>query len=207
MFQYIRTILFLIVFLTISKFDVYGQSYNEYEIYSTIINSKEINWTNKNTILVIRNVKLDDDSREFLEELNSDPNLVLSLSYFDNESVNKYLHDQNYQDALLGLLKTSTQKIKIKSFVDPTFNLKSISKRKFNSFFKRDIDKGWDQINKKYQSNRVIEFSEVSFSGNYAAVYYGYHCGGLCGSGQLLVLERTKSLNWVVISTINLWMS
>ena len=207
MFQYIRTILFLIVFLTISKFDVYGQSYNEYEIYSTIINNKEINWTNKNTILVIRNVKLDDDSREFLEELNSDPNLVLSLSYFDNESVNKYLHDQNYQDAILGLLKTSTQKIKTKYFVDPTFNLKSISKRKFNSFFKRDIDKGWDQINKQYQSNWVVEFSKVSFSGNYAAVYYGYHCGGLCGSGQLLVLEKKESANWVVISTINLWMS
>jgi len=207
MFQYIRTILFSILMIITSNFDVYGQSYNEYEIYSTIINNKEINWTNKNTILVIRNVKLDDDSREFLEELTSDPNLVLSLSYFDNESVNKYLHDQNYQDAILGLLKTSTQKIKIKSFVDPTFNLKSISKRKFNSFFKRDIDKGWDQINKQYQSNRVIEFSEVSFSGNYAAVYYAYHCGGLCGSGQLLVLEKKESANWVVISTVNLWMS
>lgn len=205
MFQYIRTILLLIVFLTISKFDVYGQSYNEYEIYSTIINDKEINWTNKNTILVIRNVKLDDDSREFLEELNSDPNLVLSLSYFDNESVNKYLHDQNYQDAILGLLKTSTQKIKIKSFVDPTFNLKSISKRKFISFLKPDINKGWNQIDKKFQSNWVVEFSDVSFSGNYAAVYYGYYCGGLCGSGQLLVLERTKSLNWVIISKVNLW--
>lgn len=207
MFQYIRTILLLIVFLTISKFDVYGQSYNEYEIYSTIINNKEINWTNKNTILVIRNVELDDDSREFLEELNSDPNLVLSLSYFDNESVNKYLHDQNYQDALLGLLKTSTQKIKIKSFINPVFNLTSINKRKFISFLKPDIDKGWDQINKRYQSNWVVEFSKISFSGNYASVYYGYHCGGLCGSGQLLVLEKKESANWVVISTINLWMS
>lgn len=207
MFQYIRTILFLIVFLTISKFDVYGQSYNEYEIYSTIINNKEINWTNKNTILVIRNVKLSDDSREFLEELDSNPNMVLSLSYFDNEAVKKYLKDQNYQDAILGLLKTSTQKIKIKSFVDPTFNLKPINKRKFNSFFKRDIDEGWDQINKQYLSNWVVEFSKVSFSGNYAAVYYGYHCGGLCGSGQLLVLEKKESANWVVISKINLWMS
>ena len=207
MFQYIRTILFSILMIITSNFDVHGQSHNEYEIYSAIINNKGINWTNKNTILVIRNVKLDDDSREFLEELNSDPNLVLSLSYFDNESVNKYLHDQNYQDAILGLLKTSTQKIKTKSFVDPTFNLKSISKRKFNSFFKRDIDKGWNQINKKYQSNRVIEFSEVSFLGNYAAVYYAYYCGGLCGSGQLLVLEKKESANWVVISTVNLWMS
>lgn len=207
MFQYIRTILFQIVFLTISKFDVYGQSYNEYEIYSTIINNKEINWTNKNTILVIRDVKLDDDSKWFLEELNSDSNLILSGTFLNDESVNKYKEDQNYQDAILGLLKTSTQKIKIKSFVDPTFNLKSISKRKFNSFFKRDIDKGWDQINKQYQSNWVVEFSKVSFSGNYAAVYYGYHCGGLCGSGQLLVLEKKESANWVVISTINLWMS
>lgn len=207
MFQYIRIILFLIVFLTISKFDVYGQSYNEYEIYSTIINNKEINWTNKNTILVIRNIKLGDDSIFFLEELNSDPNLVLSLSYFDEESVNKYLKDQNYQDAILGLLKTSNQKIKIKSFINPVFNLKPINKRKFNSFFKLDVDKGWSQINKKYQSNWVVEFSKISFSGNYAAVYYGYHCGGLCGSGQLLVLEKKESSNWVIISTINLWMS
>ncbi len=207
MFQYIRTILFLIVFLTISNFDVYGQSYNEYKIYSIIINSKEINWTNKNTILVIRNVKLNDDSREFLEELYSDPNMVLPFSYFDDESQKKYLTDQNYQDAILGLLKTSTQKIKIKSFINPTFNLKPINKRKFDSFFKRDIDKGWDQIYKKFQSNWVVEFSKVSFSGNYAAVYYAYHCGGLCGSGQLLVLEKKESANWVVISTINLWMS
>src|SRR5690606_28511655 len=132
MFQYIRTILFSILFIITSNFDVYGQSHNEYEIYSTIINNKEINWTNKNTILVIRNVKLHDDSRELLNMLKADQELILSV-FFDDESAKKYETDQNYQDALLGLLKTSTQKIKIKSFVDPTFNLKSISKRKFNS--------------------------------------------------------------------------
>ena len=206
MFQYIRTILFLIVFLTISKFDVYGQSYNEYEIYSTIINNKEINWTNKNTILVIRNVELDDDSKWFLEQLKADQELIHS-GFFDDESAKKYETNQNYQDALLGLLKTSTQKIKIKSFINPVFNLKPINKRKFNSFFKRDIDMGWNQIDKKFQSNWVVEFSDVSFSGNYAAVYYGYYCGGLCGLGQLLVLEKKESANWVVISKINLWMS
>lgn len=206
MFQYIRTILLLIVFLTISKFDVYGQPYNEYEIYSTIINNKEINWTNKNTILVIRNVELGDDSNELLNYLKADQELILS-GFFDDESVKKYETDQNYQDALLGLLKTSTQKIKIKSFINPVFNLKSINKRKFISFLKQDPNRGWNQINRQYQSNWVVEFSEVSFSGNYAAVYYGYHCGGLCGSGQLLVLEKKESANWVVISTINLWMS
>lgn len=145
MFQYIRTILLLIVFLTISKFDVYGQSYNEYEIYSTIINNKEINWTNKNTILVIRNVELDDDSKWFLEELKADQELILS-GFFDDESAKKYETNQNYQDALLGLLKTSTQKIKIKSFINPVFNLTSINKRKFISFVKRDLNKGWNQI-------------------------------------------------------------
>lgn len=206
MFQYIRTILFLIVFLTISKFDVYGQSYNEYEIYSTIINNKEINWTNKNTILVIRNVELGDDSNELLNYLKADQELILS-GFFDDESVKKYETDQNYQDALLGLLKTSTKKIKIKAFINPVFNLKSINKRKFISFLKQDPNRGWNQINRHYQSNWVVEFSEVSFSGNYAAVYYGYHCGGLCGSGQLLVLEKKESANWVVISRINLWMS
>ena len=196
----------LIVFLTISKFDVYCQSYNEYEIYSTIINNKEINWTNKNTILVIRNVELDDDSKWFLEELKADQELILS-GFFGDESAKKYETNQNYQDALLGLLKTSTQKIKIKSFINPVFNLTSINKRKFVSFLKQDPNRGWNQINRQYQSNWVVEFSEVSFSGNYAAVYYGYHCGGLCGSGQLLVLEKKESANWVVISTINLWMS
>lgn len=206
MFQYIRTILFLIVFLTISKFDVYGQSYNEYEIYSTIINNKEINWTNKNTILVIRNVELDDDSKWFLEELKADQELILS-GFFDDESAKKYETNQNYQDALLGLLKTSTQNIKIKSFINPVFNLKPINKRKFISFLKQDINNGWNQIDKKFQSNWVVEFSDVSFSGNYAAVYYGYYCGGLCGLGQLLVLEKKESANWVVISKINLWMS
>ncbi|WKW45858.1 hypothetical protein P3875_08715 [Myroides sp. JBRI-B21084] len=204
MFQYIRTILFLIVFLNISKFDVYGQPYNEYEIYSTIINNKEINWTNKNTILVIRNVELGDDSNELLNYLKADQELILS-SFFDDESIKKYETDQNYQDAILGLLKTSPQKIEIKSFVDSIFNLKPIRKRKFHSFFKRDIIKGWDQIDKKFQSNWVVEFSKVSFSGNYAAVYYGYYCGGLCGSGQLLVLEKKESTNWQIISKINLW--
>ncbi|MEG1021567.1 MAG: hypothetical protein RSE50_08615 [Myroides sp.] len=206
MFQYIRTILFLIVFLTISKFDVYGQSYNEYEIYSTIINNKEINWTNKNTILVIRNVELDDDSKWFLEELKADQELILS-GFFDDESAKKYETNQNYQDALLGLLKTSTQKIKIKSFINPVFNLTPINKRKFISFLKKDLNKGWSQIGKKFESNWVVEFSDVSFSGNYAAVYYGYYCGGLCGLGQLLVLEKKDSANWVVISKVNLWMS
>ena len=204
MFQYIRTIIFSIIFIITSNFDIYGQSYNEYEIYSTIINNKEINWTNKNTILVIRNVKLNDVSNELLNELKADQELILS-GFFDDESAKKYETDQNYQDALLGLLKTSIQKIKIKSFVNPIFNLKPISKRKFNSFFKQDIVKGWNQIYKQYQSNWVVEFSDVSFSGNYAAVYYGYYCGGLCGLGQLLVLEKKESTNWQIISKVNLW--
>lgn len=203
MTQYIRLIFVSIVFLITSY--TYSQPYDAYEIYSTIVNNKEINWTNKNTILVIKNVKLDDSHREFLEELNVNPDMILSMSYFDNESAKKYMTDRNYKDAILGLLKTSTQKINVKSFKHAIFNLKSISKRKFYSFFKQDIDKGWNKINEKYQSNWVIEFSEVSFSGNYAAVYYGYYCGGLCGSGQLLVLEK-KSTDWEMISNINLWM-
>lgn len=54
----------------------------------------------------------------------------------------------------------------------------------------------------------VISFSEVHFnkSENHALVYFQYLCGGKCGRGWLLQLEK-KEDHWKIIEYIETWVS
>ncbi|MBA5794070.1 hypothetical protein H1R17_00700 [Flavobacterium sp. xlx-214] len=197
-----------ILFINVLYFSLIANTFSQnkdYEIYSILLNDKEINWTNKNTALIFSKTVKHVESSDVLLELKANLNGVPDYmdSYLDENLIKVYNSDENLRLALLGLLKGSKNSIKIDSFINPQFKLKLINKRNFESFFKKDINEGWNQINKKYQSNLVVEFSKVSFSGKYAAVYYRIYCGGLCGSGDIFVFENRNN-KWFIISTINL---
>jgi hypothetical protein len=51
-------------------------------------------------------------------------------------------------------------------------------------------------------------FSEVRFdkSHTHAVVFYGFHCGSLCGNGGTAILEKSNG-KWKVKSQCSIWMS
>lgn len=202
--------IFIPFFLLIGISNVFSQTNieKEYSVYEMILNDKELNWTNKNTILVFNRTNLDDMAQEILEILRVKKTVLPDYleSLFDEESIKRYRSDSSYREVLHGLLDKSNNKIEIKYISNSFFKLESIKKERFNSFFLRKIDKGWNRISERYQSNWAVEFSRVSFHGNYMTVYFKYYCGGLCGSGNLLVFEK-ECQKWKLITRINIWVS
>ena len=64
----------------------------------------------------------------------------------------------------------------------------------------------WKKIKRKFGASYVLMFSEVEYKGKYAAFYYAYHCGGLCGSGDIVVFEKVDN-QWRSLGKVNIWMS
>ncbi len=84
-------------------------------------------------------------------------------------------------------------------------NIQSITSKKFRSFFgkKHWRKNSWKRIKRKYGVDKVIELSKINYSENFCSVYYGIHCGGLCGRGAMVVCEKIKG-KWIILTAINL---
>jgi len=90
---------------------------------------------------------------------------------------------------------------------NPNLIVYPITAKKFNLFFgKRRTPKSWEKLSRKYGSNKFIEFSKITYSENFAVIYYADRCGGLCGSGNIVVFEKVNGL-WKILTEINLVMS
>ena len=87
-------------------------------------------------------------------------------------------------------------------------NIQSITSKKFYSFFgkKRWRKNSWKRIKRKYGVDNVVELSKIIYNEDFCSVYYGIHCGGLCGSGGIVVCEKIKG-KWKILTVINLWES
>lgn len=67
----------------------------------------------------------------------------------------------------------------------------------------------WDSFYKKYpHSPGLVVFSKVGFNDRHdqAFVYVGRSCGGLCGGGDYVLLNKVNG-EWVVRDEQNLWVS
>jgi hypothetical protein len=63
---------------------------------------------------------------------------------------------------------------------------------------------GWEALG----ASTIVRFSRIGYScdGNQALLYRSQSCGGLCGSGDLVILEK-KGDKWQVVLTRMLWIS
>ena len=86
--------------------------------------------------------------------------------------------------------------------------IRPISSEKYLSFFgKKGWRKNsWKKIRRKYGIGEVVELSKIHYEKNLASVYYGIHCGGLCGNGGFVIFEKIDG-EWRVLTTINMWES
>jgi hypothetical protein len=76
-------------------------------------------------------------------------------------------------------------------------------------FKKKGVAGGWKDFYKRYpKSSGYWNFSTVGYdaNGTEALVYVGHHCGGLCGTGHLVLLAK-KNDRWIVKNRVMLWIS
>ncbi|MGA8144499.1 MAG: hypothetical protein WB987_11470 [Candidatus Acidiferrales bacterium] len=88
--------------------------------------------------------------------------------------------------------------------ISPTFISKEFTEKNF-----RDIRNGWARFYKEHpNASGFSDFSAVGYSGDdqEALVYFGHHCGGLCGTGNLVLLRKENG-TWVVKNRLTLWIS
>jgi len=67
----------------------------------------------------------------------------------------------------------------------------------------------WGRYYEKYpHSTGLLKMSRVGFDsdGNQAAFYISNSCGGLCGAGYFVIMEKVDS-NWKVVQEVQVWVS
>ena len=143
------------------------------------------------------------------------PNWALSYlstqTYGNGEFVQRILNDSELRKAVKQITADFTNHPEINSelLANNRLNVQKITSKKFYSYFGKNnkrIEKGWERIKKKHGTSHVLGFSKIEYYKNFATLYYEHHCGGLCGSGNIVVFEK-KDGNWKILSEINLWMS
>lgn len=84
-----------------------------------------------------------------------------------------------------------------------------ISRDELNAIFNSgDYSKAWNTFRDTYDADAYGDYSRVGFSPapNSALVYTGTHCGDLCGSGILILLEKQAG-EWRTVSHVMTWIS
>jgi hypothetical protein len=85
-----------------------------------------------------------------------------------------------------------------------------VTRRELREIFARGIERGWEEFARRYPRQRnYLQFSRVVFTSGYAdaLVYYEYHCGGLCGGGEIVWLVPSDNGRWRVRKRIQRWVS
>jgi hypothetical protein len=68
-------------------------------------------------------------------------------------------------------------------------------------------DYGWATFHENYPDHAaLVDLSEVVSDGKRAVFYFGWHCGGLCGDGSLVMFYHDGS-GWHLVASIIMWYS
>ena len=210
----------LLIILFISQLSFSQTEKDNYEIYSKVISERlEFGTSDKVDSIVLIEKYIPKFPPEF------DVVTDFTADSIPDWAIN-YLHIQTYKNDVFIKRITNDSELKkaVKDFTidfenhpevnaellaKPNLKIQSISSKKYYSFFGKkfkNIDKSWKRIKQQYGTRHVIEFSKIKYYKNFATIYYEHHCGGLCGSGNIVVLEK-KNENWVILSEINFWVS
>ena len=85
----------------------------------------------------------------------------------------------------------------------------TLPKDEVRSIFNTGIDAGWETFHDRFPgSGGMYGFSRVAFdrTGDWAALYVTMSCGGLCGTGDNVVLHRGAS-GWREVARAYVWVS
>ena len=197
----------------------YAQIENkDYELYNLIL-SDQLNFgtdTNKDTIVLIeqfhnkldRNFQIFDTSADTLTKL--DQNFILINTNRDTTFFKRLISNPNLKKELSSLTSDfqNHPKLDAQSFHNKNVHITTIPSKKYHSFFGKDSKNkiAWKKIRKKYGTTNVVAFSNINYQGDFAAAYYELNCGGLCGTGNIVIFEKVGG-KWKIMTEYNLWMS
>ena len=206
----------IIILLFSYNFGFSQSEQDDYEIYSLVLNDRLENWFENHfqKVVLINKYENRFDDLELVEEYAADSladyqrNMLyiysstreLTLELVKNKNLRKLLADLEMD------IKSPT-KIKTELLSIGKVELDTLSMEKYVSYFGKNfkrIDKGWKKIEKKFGTRLVMELSKIKYMDNYATLYYGHHCGGLCGAGRLIIMEK-KDGKWTILGDLKLW--
>jgi len=117
---------------------------------------------------------------------------------------------QKPSDATVGSFSSRQKSVcRLKPLLDLAISYHLLPEEEENKFFKKKGPRGWPDFYKKYpKSSGYWSLSPIGYNteGTEALVYVGHHCGGLCGTGHLVLLAKENG-RWVVKNRVMLWIS
>jgi hypothetical protein len=113
------------------------------------------------------------------------------------------------EDTVANFSSRQKSRCHLQAQLNPAISYHLLPAEEQSKFFKKKGPAGWSDFYKKYpKSSGFWSLSPVGYStgGTEALVYVGHHCGGLCGTGHLVLLAK-ESGRWVVKNRLMLWIS
>jgi|SRR5215831_2472940 len=150
-----------------------------------------------------------------LKEMGEDPD-PKSLSIEDQTSKDFYSKeewdqikvDPAWQPALNDYQAKNSKPVEIEDKFSLPAKVMLLPHAEVNRFFEEGGG-WWEAFYRKYpKATGFITLSNVGFNPemNYALVDVGFHCGGLCGNGSLVLLVK-KDGKWVIENNFLFWES
>ena len=210
----------LILILFCSQLSFSQDVEDRYEFYSKILTERlEFGTNSKVDSIVLINQLINQDDPDIYHVIdpesdtisNFDINFLYSNTSKDSTFIRRLMTEPDLKKVITNL----TIDFENHPSIDPdlirknSIHIQTISSDKFYSYFGKNFrryDKGWEKIERKYGTTSVIEYSKSNFLNNFAAIYYAVRCGGLCGSGNIVVFEKVNQ-EWEFVTEINLWMN
>lgn len=150
------------------------------------------------------------------ERWDDKPDLIISEATDSQESGNSNMwgfrsnsKQRPADDTVKNFNSRQKSSCLLKSQLDSAISYRLLSSEEHEKFFKKKGPGGWATFYKKYpKSSGFWSFSPVGYDAlsAEALVYVGHHCGGLCGTGHLVLLAKENG-SWVVKNRLMLWIS
>ncbi|HEY2582722.1 MAG TPA: hypothetical protein VGI43_12990 [Mucilaginibacter sp.] len=150
-----------------------------------------------------------DDVSEMVTGLRGYVKGDFSFEFFFRPKVNDLRKDTLWIPLIDELSKKIKNEFIIKNEFAPDLQCILISDGIYRKYFGNNkyIDKNWNRFHVQYPIPAfLIDLSEIVGDGKRAVFYFGSHCGGLCGSGSLILFYKDGS-EWRFLTTISLWNS
>jgi hypothetical protein len=206
----------IILFVLVSLFGFSQSEKDNYEIYSTVIKDRLENQFEGSIskIILVNRIQNTNDGLEMLEHYAADSLEGFQVSMIQNYSsppeLTTMLIENKDLRKLLAHLKSDFE---VQSKINPKFltieniELETISNRIFQKLIRnsnKSINKNWDKIEKKYGTRFILQVSKIKYMDKLATLFITYQCGGLCGAGRLLVLEKEHE-KWNILGELVLF--
>lgn len=208
---------FLISLLLFSQC-CFSQSLTDYNIYSSIINSRLNDWkiskTSRAEIVITENLTAFSqriDLEEYAEIFAGDDKNLLYVTTNYKDSLVKLSSDEEFKELFK---RFASNYNKPRNLAPESFNLpcdiKIVSSERIQNLFSiikpKTFDKAWKKFYKQYPNSLgYFELSNIEYSDNYALIYLVHRAKPLIGSGQLIIMKKMNN-NWQIYESLNMWM-